>query len=85
MNNATIDDYIGESIEYLKHPDQHMRIGAIINLFDILYYNASAILPIHAEQICEQIFNLLPHFHNSEDFYFIYLTLEVLRNFFVNK
>ena len=82
MNNATIDDYISESIEYLKHPDQHMRIGAIINLFDILYYNASAILPTHAEQISDQIFNLLPHFHNSEDFYFVYLTLEVLRKTF---
>ena len=79
MVNATIDDYIDESIEYLRHSDLHLRIGAVINLFDILYYNTSAILPDHVTQICTQIFNLLPQYHSVGDSNFLYLTMEVLR------
>ena len=79
MVNATIDDYIDESIEYLRHSDLQLRIGAVINLFDILYYNTSAILPDHVTQICTEIFNLLPQYHSTGDFNFLYLTMEVLR------
>ena len=82
MEDATIDDYIAESIENFNHSNQYMRIGAAINLFDILYYNSSAILPEHVIQISTQIFNIILHFHASEDFYSLYLAFEVIRKSF---
>jgi hypothetical protein len=79
MSEASMDDYIKESVEYLTNSDMMLRTGALINLFDILYYNAHAIIPEYVIMISTQIFNLLPHYYTTDDFYFSYLSMEILR------
>ncbi len=85
LNNSTIDDYIYESIEYLKIPNQSMKIGAIINLFDIIFYNSSSINSEHVVQISTQMFSLVHQFYASDDFYILYLALEVLRKHYLQS
>ena len=80
MQSATIDLYISESLGYLLHPSNSMKLGAIINLFDMLYYNRDKLTEDQISHICTQFINLLPRYSASDDPYLIYCSLEVLGN-----
>ena len=60
MQAATIDLYISESLGYLLHPSNSMKLGAIINLFDMLYYNRDKLTEDQISHICIQLINLSP-------------------------
>lgn len=78
MKNATIDAYVGESLSCLSHSDDYLRLGAIINIFDMIYYTRASIPPDQISQICSYILDLLPKYYTVDDLYCLYCSLEVL-------
>lgn len=81
---AAIEDIVSESIDYLKHLNQHLRVGAILNIFEILFNQRYNIGPGTLGQITSALFNMLPQYHASNDFYMLYFTMETLSKKVIN-
>jgi hypothetical protein len=62
IETATLEDILVESIDYLRHLSQLIRVGAIINIFEILYNEKQNLGITTINQITTQIFHHIPSF-----------------------
>lgn len=76
--NGNVDDIIAESLEYLKHLNHHLRVGAILNIFDILSNDNGNVGPGNLAQITSTLLTLLPQYQQAGDFNLMLFSLEVL-------
>ncbi len=84
MQNADVYTYINESLSYFSYPDTDLKLGAIINIFDMIYYNKPNISEEQLNTICLQLLNYIPRYQALEDFYLLYFSLETLGKLFLN-
>ena len=82
MQNADVYTYINESLSYFNYPDTDLKLGAIINIFDMLYYNKPNITEEQLNSISLQLLNIIPKYQALEDFYLLFFSHETLgKNF----
>jgi len=83
MQNADVYTYISESLSYFSYPETDLKLGAIINIFDMIYYNKPNISEEQLSTICLQLLNYIPRYQVLDDFYLLYFSLETLGKFFL--
>jgi hypothetical protein len=78
LQDAPIEVYIDDSLGFVNHSNVLLRIGALINIFEIVHYNRDAIPPEQISQICAQIIPLIAKYQGSEEFLTLFCALEVI-------
>jgi len=78
IKNVVISSYVSRSLEYLNHPDFDYKLGSLLIIFDMIYYNKSRITEEQIAQVCAAILSMLPEYQALEDHYLLSSALEIL-------